>query len=697
MTKKKLEAENIWAKTQIENFEKIRSRFDEYAVILEKVLSKAAKKYAPLAIIQTRPKAISSFAEKIQRKRELYVDAVKDMTDLCGGRVITHTQTQVDAMCRFIEDNFEIDWENSENVSQRLDPSEFGYLSVHYIVQFNPDIFPNNDIDIMIPESVIGLKAEIQVRTLLQHAWADISHDLSYKNEIKLPGKWHREFAVLAAVLENADKSFCRIEDGLKTYEASYGAYLSETQMREEIEKLEFVLNYDRSNSKLAGKIGKMAIILGDWNKAVTVLSEALKSKSEETGLNFKELVKTNIRYQPLLRDLGVALCKENKDFKKGQEYIEAASDGSFKDADALASLAGSYKGKDEDKVREYYRKAYEIAPSDPYPLLNYLECEIIHQKNLSLVKMLNPVIKRAIQTCYNHIEVGMNLPWAYFNLGKLYLLLNKPYESMSAHTLAIQFSTAEFMIETSLKSLERLAVIEKELPGYEWIRQTLLIGLLTKFPDKINKNTQTEYLHQLENLSTIKREKAAKIKTPVIMVAGSCDPKMENNMNDYRELLLESFKDYEGTIFSGGTISGISGLVGEIQEKRGNKVHTIGYQPVEGLPDDATEDRRYSEIRKSIDADGKKEFSPMQPIQVWIDIIVSGISPSNVKVLGINGGNISSIEYKLALALGASVALIEGSGREAGKLLQENEWNGLKQLIRLPKDAKKITNYIIG
>jgi len=47
-------------------------------------------------------------------------------------------------------------------VNQRLKPTEFGYRSVHYVVQFKEGIFPNKDIPIKIPKELFGLKAEIK-------------------------------------------------------------------------------------------------------------------------------------------------------------------------------------------------------------------------------------------------------------------------------------------------------------------------------------------------------------------------------------------------------------------------------------------------------------------------------------------------------------------------------------------------------
>src|SRR3990170_5856520 len=207
MNESEKEAQQRMLRQQIKKYSKLFPRYNLYAETLLKVLEKAAKKYAPLAIVQARPKAISSFAEKILRK-EKYKDPVNEITDLCGARITTHLPDEVKAVGKFIERHFEIDWTNTVDVGHRLKPTEFGYRSVHYIAKFKEGVFPTKEIDVSIPKKVLGLKAEIQVRTVLEHAWADLCHDLSYKGSFKIPEKWERELASLAATLESIDNAF---------------------------------------------------------------------------------------------------------------------------------------------------------------------------------------------------------------------------------------------------------------------------------------------------------------------------------------------------------------------------------------------------------------------------------------------------------------------------------------------------------
>jgi hypothetical protein len=64
-----------------------------------------------------------------------------------------------------------------------------------------------------------NLKAEIQTRSILQHAWAEIEHDLGYKTSHEVPRSIRRRFSRLAGLLELVDQEFERIRDELDTYE----------------------------------------------------------------------------------------------------------------------------------------------------------------------------------------------------------------------------------------------------------------------------------------------------------------------------------------------------------------------------------------------------------------------------------------------------------------------------------------------
>ena len=119
-----------WLRKQIAAYAKERRRYEKYADVLLRILKAAARDLAPMAIVQARAKAIPSFAFKANKKRTEHPDPVKQFTDLCGARIITHTQAEAERICAFIKRHFIIDEANSQDVLERLRPSEFGYRSV---------------------------------------------------------------------------------------------------------------------------------------------------------------------------------------------------------------------------------------------------------------------------------------------------------------------------------------------------------------------------------------------------------------------------------------------------------------------------------------------------------------------------------------------------------------------------------------
>jgi hypothetical protein len=78
-----------------------------------------------------------------------------------------------------------------------------------------------------------------------------------------------------------------------------------------------------------------------------------------------------------------------------------------------------------------------------------------------------------------------------------------------------------------------------------------------------------------------------------------------------------------------------------------------------------------------------------------WAHILLADHRPADVRVVGINGGDISEFEYYLALALGARLALVEDSGRAVHRLAREVPWWEDWQLITIPNDAATLRAFL--
>lgn len=154
--------------------------------------------------IFNRAKDVESYKEKIKDPK--YDNPQQQITDLAGIRIICYVESDIQRICKIIEDNFDVDSENSGDKSKLLGTDKVGYKSVHYVAQLNKS-------RTILPEykKYLGRKFEIQIRTILQHAWAEIEHDRNYKFSGELPDEIQRRFKLVAGSLELADKEFDRI------------------------------------------------------------------------------------------------------------------------------------------------------------------------------------------------------------------------------------------------------------------------------------------------------------------------------------------------------------------------------------------------------------------------------------------------------------------------------------------------------
>ena len=167
--------------------------------------------------IEARTKAVDSFTEKISRKRAKYENPLREITDLVGIRIITYYLEDVAAVGEILKKEFQIDATNSVDKAAGLDPDRFGYTSVHYVVALSPD---RRKLGEWRPYA--SYRAEIQVRTALQHAWSAVNHKLNYKSPTEVPKELRRRLFRLSALFELADEQFSELRDARARIASEY-------------------------------------------------------------------------------------------------------------------------------------------------------------------------------------------------------------------------------------------------------------------------------------------------------------------------------------------------------------------------------------------------------------------------------------------------------------------------------------------
>src|SRR5215471_4140356 len=194
-----------------------RPLYEEFATILRNLLEQALRaQEIDIYLLESRAKTVDSYAVKagtahpIDPSRPQYLDPINDIKDMSGVRVITFMHAAVDQVRTAVREQFEVIEE--EDKFERLTREErFGYTSVHHLVRLRDD-----RTRLMEYRRFAGLVGEIQVRTILQHAWAEIEHDIEYKAVDTVTPWVRRRFMAVAGMLEIADVHFQEIQDEVR-------------------------------------------------------------------------------------------------------------------------------------------------------------------------------------------------------------------------------------------------------------------------------------------------------------------------------------------------------------------------------------------------------------------------------------------------------------------------------------------------
>jgi predicted RNase H-like nuclease/ppGpp synthetase/RelA/SpoT-type nucleotidyltranferase len=185
---------------------------DRFVALVTTLLDDAGINYLS---VTGRAKTVASFAAKAARTLDgepLYAEPLEDITDQIGVRVITYLHSDVTAVADLLGDPVGSGLrvlDDRDMGQETASQGRFGYASRHLLVAL---VEPSVDV----PST--ERRAQVQVRTVLQHAWAEFEHAIRYKGRIPAADApdLDRRFTLAAGLLELADREFALIRDRLQ-------------------------------------------------------------------------------------------------------------------------------------------------------------------------------------------------------------------------------------------------------------------------------------------------------------------------------------------------------------------------------------------------------------------------------------------------------------------------------------------------
>lgn len=179
--------------------------YSEAARLAESQCIQLLREHGIRAIVTSRAKDPTRLRHKLlQREPELGYESAEhitaDIADLAGARIALYFPGDHDRTDALITETFKIETikvypaksnENSTNTETRnsYTPRFDGYCAHHYRIHLKPESLQSDQ------HRFLQARIELQVASVLMHAWSEVEHDLAYKPQSGTLS--HEELAIL--------------------------------------------------------------------------------------------------------------------------------------------------------------------------------------------------------------------------------------------------------------------------------------------------------------------------------------------------------------------------------------------------------------------------------------------------------------------------------------------------------------------
>lgn len=388
----------------------VQKVYESYEPLLNEILANVDKKLkneiklASMPTYKSRIKSFPSYYKKILRQKPKEASeshSLVTLTDMIGIRVICAFLEDLDSVERQISALFNVKEIERKGADQTF--KEFGYESVHILIEIPQDCFPDDyeKSSVKLPKDTV---CEIQIRTILQDAWAEVEHELVYKSEFNPFDKpLRRKLASMNASLTLADIIFQEIRDYQKKLQGELECRRNTFyEKADDITAEELGVNNSnevQNNSDMQspyshGTIDDLVLEAlhyhntGKLDKAVEIYTEIINTKPEPNGTVLSVIYKHR----------GMAFFAENKydealnDFKKSSEYDKNGFRSLY-----YEGIVYSVQNKDKDAIK-CFDKSLEV---------DEFQSHVYYRRSLAYYNLGE--YKKAMQDLDNAAKLGLD------------------------------------------------------------------------------------------------------------------------------------------------------------------------------------------------------------------------------------------------------------------------------------------------
>ena len=350
---------------------------------------------------KARIKSFSSYYRKLIRQKSeeaALSDSLVCLTDMIGIRVICTFLEDISVVLEQLKEIFDI--REIERKGADLNFKEFGYESIHVLIAIPEDCVPVDiDDNLPLPNDLV---CEIQIRTILQDAWAEVEHELIYKSEFTpFDMPLRRKLASMNASLNLADIIFQEIRDYQKKLQDEMNERklqfyniadtITNEQLGVNVEKKE--LQIERINPYVRGTIDDLLLQAihahnaGDFDRAISIYTEIIESKPSPNNIVLSVILKhrgmayfTKNDYVQALKDFKQSFEFDPKNFRS--VYYEGIVNSVQKNYKSAVKCFDKSLELNEYQAHTYYRRAIAL-----YELHEYERAmnDVAAAKNLGL------------------------------------------------------------------------------------------------------------------------------------------------------------------------------------------------------------------------------------------------------------------------------------------------------------------------